>query len=104
MLERAALSPAMARMVWEGIERTAIRAVLPMIHVPTLVVDTGGVIPGPGCTELARRIPGARLVRLEPRDHLPIAGDVTDTASEGEAMNRRSRVRVIKKGLQAGLF
>jgi hypothetical protein len=26
------------------------------------------------------------------------------TASEGEAMNRRSRVRVIKKRLQAGLF
>src|SRR5262249_42324949 len=54
-----------------------IRAVLPAIHVPTLILHRGGdqdsnVEEG---RFLARHIPGARLVELPGSDHLPWVGD-----------------------------
>ena len=57
------------------------------------------------------RIAGSFELRDEGAESLPCVALVLgvverrpNTASEGEAMNRRSRVRVIKKCLQAGLF
>ena len=81
LYERAALSPAMGRALWEANERSDIRPVLPTIHVPTLVIDfADSVIPGQGGRYLAERIPGARFVEFEGRDHLPLTGDVPGVA------------------------
>jgi pimeloyl-ACP methyl ester carboxylesterase len=54
-----------------------IRAVLPAIHVPTLVLHTVGdrICPIEGGRYLAGRIPGARLVELAGGDHQPWAAD-----------------------------
>ncbi len=73
--ERAALSPAMARALFEVVHGTDIRAVLPQIHAPTLVIDhpDAPLYPQRG-RYLADRIPGARLVELEGQDHLPLVG------------------------------
>ena len=54
-----------------------------------------------------RRSGIARMDVAAPMDDVGVAADqpgAPATASEGEAMNRMSRVRVIKKCLQAGLF
>lgn len=55
-----------------------IRGVLGAIRVPTLVLHrTGDVLcPVEGARFLAAHIPGARLVELPGRDHLPFVGDV----------------------------
>jgi pimeloyl-ACP methyl ester carboxylesterase len=99
--ERAALSPAMARRVWDAVKNVDIRPVLPTIHVPTLVIDfTESVIPGQRGRYLARHIPGARFVEVEGRDHLPVVGDITDVAVEIERFladrpRQRERDRVL---------
>lgn len=56
-----------------------VRAVLPAIHVPTLILHSVGdnICPVEGARYLAGRIPGARLVELPGDDHQP-------WASEGE--------------------
>jgi DNA-binding SARP family transcriptional activator/pimeloyl-ACP methyl ester carboxylesterase len=85
LYERAALSPAMAHALWEAGERSDIRPVLPTIHVPTLVIDfADSVIPGQGGRYLAERIPGARFVEFEGRDHLPLTGEVPGLADAVE--------------------
>jgi class 3 adenylate cyclase/pimeloyl-ACP methyl ester carboxylesterase len=47
------------------------------IHAPTLVVHTRGdqVVPLESGRELAALIPGARMVVIEGRDHIPVPGD-----------------------------
>ncbi len=85
LYERAALSPAMAHALWEANERSDIRPVLPTIHVPTLVIDfADSVIPGQGGRYLAERIPSARFVEFEGRDHLPLTGEVPGVADAVE--------------------
>ncbi len=94
LYERAALSPAMGRALWEANERSDIRPVLPTIHVPTLVIDFAhSVIPGQGGRYLAEHIPGARFVELEGRDHLPLTGEVPGVADEVEQFLTRTRRR-----------
>jgi len=47
-----------------------IRAVLPAVRTPTLVIHrTGDVIPIEGARDIARRVPGARYVELPGEDH-----------------------------------
>jgi class 3 adenylate cyclase len=67
-------------MVWKIFEMfldTDVRAVLPTIHVPTLVLHRRGdrVVNRRAGKELAARIPSARFVELPGVDHLPWAGD-----------------------------
>jgi pimeloyl-ACP methyl ester carboxylesterase len=47
------------------------------IHAPTLVVHTrvDQVVPLESGRELAALIPGARMVVIEGRDHIPVPGD-----------------------------
>jgi pimeloyl-ACP methyl ester carboxylesterase len=74
--ERAALSPAMARALWQLVSRIDVRHVLPAIRVPTLVVRRSqDFMPIALSRQLAEQIPGARFVELE-GDHLPQTGDV----------------------------
>lgn len=61
-----------------------VRPVLPTINVPTLVLHRRDDAFRPVDTSryLAERIPGAKLVELEGRDHLPYAGDFHAVADE----------------------
>jgi pimeloyl-ACP methyl ester carboxylesterase len=85
-LERSAASPAMVLQIFEMFLDIDVRAVLPTIHVPTLVLHRHGdrVVNRRAGRELAARIPGARYVELAGMDHLPWAGDVDAVIGEVE--------------------
>lgn len=73
--ERAALSPAMARGLFEAVEGSDIRSALPQIQIPTLVIDhPDAPLYAQRGRYLAERISSARLVELEGQDHLPLVG------------------------------
>jgi pimeloyl-ACP methyl ester carboxylesterase len=76
-LERSAASPAMVQQIFEMFLDTDVRAVLPTIQVPTLVLHRHGdrVVNRRAGKELAAHIPRARYVELPGIDHLPWAGD-----------------------------
>ena len=85
MFERSSMSPAMARSLWDSIQRMDVRDVLPSIRAPTLVLHhADSYIPASGGREMAELIPGARYVELPGRDHLPGAGDPEAVAGEIE--------------------
>ncbi len=69
-LQRSAVSPGMARKLMEMNARTNLRAVLPTIRVPTLVLHVTGdlVVPVDCGREVAELIPGARFVELDGDD------------------------------------
>jgi pimeloyl-ACP methyl ester carboxylesterase/DNA-binding winged helix-turn-helix (wHTH) protein len=72
-----------------------IRAVLPSIRVPTLVLHRRG----DRCLKveegrfLASHIPGARFIELPGEDHLPFLGDQDEILDEIEGFVSRARVR-----------
>ena len=79
-------SPAIARAMDLLVMRADIRAVLPLINTPTLVlhrVDNALLPVGHG-RYLAENIAGATLVELPGRDHLPFAGDTDALLGEIE--------------------
>lgn len=76
MFERAAMTPGVARALYDSIQRLDIRSVLPTIAVPTLVMHhADSLVPVGGARLTAELIPGARYIELPGRDHLPGAGD-----------------------------
>jgi class 3 adenylate cyclase len=80
--ERAALSPAMARALWQLVVAIDVRHVLPAIRVPTLVLRRDGdFMPIELSRQLTDRIPGARFVELE-GDHVPSTGNVAAIVDE----------------------
>ncbi|MEA2308908.1 MAG: hypothetical protein QOI65_1194 [Thermoleophilaceae bacterium] len=85
-LERSAASPAMVQQIFEMFLDVDVRAILPTIHVPTLVLHRHGdrVVNRRAGEELASRIPGARYVELPGIDHLPWAGDTEPLLGEIE--------------------
>jgi pimeloyl-ACP methyl ester carboxylesterase len=85
-LERMAASPGRARMLLEIAFATDVRAVLPSVRVPTLVVHRvdDSAISSKGARDIAARIPAARLVLVPGRDHLVFAGDTEPLLSEIE--------------------
>jgi pimeloyl-ACP methyl ester carboxylesterase len=76
-LERSAASPAMTQQIFEMFLDIDVRAILPTIHVPTLVLHRRGdrVVNRRAGEELAEQIPDARYLELPGIDHLPWAGD-----------------------------
>ena len=68
-------SPAASRAVWRVATGTDLRAALPLITVPTLVVHGRGndFVPVAHGRYLAEHISGARLVELDTADHVPWA-------------------------------
>jgi class 3 adenylate cyclase len=76
-MERSAASPAMVQQIFEMFLDIDVRAILPTIHVPTLVLHRYGdrVVNRRAGKALAAQIPGARYVELPGIDHLPWAGD-----------------------------
>ncbi len=76
-MERTAASPAMVQQIFEMFLDIDVRAILPTIRIPTLVLHRRGdrVVNRGAGEELASQIPGARYVELPGIDHLPWAGD-----------------------------
>jgi class 3 adenylate cyclase/pimeloyl-ACP methyl ester carboxylesterase len=69
-LQRSSVSPGMARKLMEMTAQTNLRAVLPSIRVPTLVLHVTGdrVVPVEAGREVAALIPGARFVEHDGED------------------------------------
>jgi pimeloyl-ACP methyl ester carboxylesterase len=85
-LERSAASPAMVQQIFEMFLDIDVRAILPTIHVPTLVLHRRGdrVVNRRAGEELAKQIPDARYVELPGIDHVPWAGDSENVLGEIE--------------------
>jgi DNA-binding winged helix-turn-helix (wHTH) protein/alpha-beta hydrolase superfamily lysophospholipase len=71
-LQRVSTSPENAVRLLETLGEIDVRELLPRVTVPTLVTHCRGdaVVPFASGEELARKIPGARLVALESPNHL----------------------------------
>jgi pimeloyl-ACP methyl ester carboxylesterase len=85
-MERSAASPAMVQKIFEMFLDIDVRAILPTITVPTLVLHRRGdrVVNWRAGRELASKIPGARYVELAGIDHLPWSGDPDPVLGEVE--------------------
>jgi pimeloyl-ACP methyl ester carboxylesterase len=85
-LERMAASPGRARMLLEIAFATDVRAVLPTIRVPTLVLHRAddSAISADGSRDIAAHIPNARLVLVPGEDHLVFVGDTEPILTEIE--------------------
>ena len=85
-MERSAASPGMVQKIFEMFLDTDVRAILPTIRVPTLVLHRRGdrVVNRRAGKQLAAQIPGARYVELAGIDHLPWAGDSEAVLGEVE--------------------
>jgi pimeloyl-ACP methyl ester carboxylesterase len=84
--QRSAASPAMVQQIFEMFLDIDVRAILPTIRVPTLVLHRRGdrVVNWRAGEHLAGQIPGARYVELPGIDHLPWAGDQDAVVGEVE--------------------
>jgi pimeloyl-ACP methyl ester carboxylesterase len=84
--QRSAASPAMVQQLFEMFIDIDVRAILPSIRVPTLILHRRGdrVVNWRASEHLAGQIPGARYVELPGIDHLPWAGDAEPVLGEIE--------------------
>src|SRR2546421_436051 len=84
--ERHSVRPGMVKPIFETINELDIRAVLPAIRVPTLVLHRAGdrLIDVSNARYLAEHIPGARYVELAGDDHIYFAGDADGLLDEIE--------------------
>ena len=84
--ERLVASPNAYRELATIFRNLDIRAVLPLIQAPTLVLQRGGdrITPAAQATYLASTIPGARLVEFPGDDHIPFLGDSDSIVDEIE--------------------
>ena len=83
--ERACASPGMVRAMYDALRGYDIRAVLPSVGVPTLVLHRREeFVPVELGRDLAERLPDARYVELSGADHVFFAGDWKPIAREIE--------------------
>jgi len=83
--ERMCASPAMARALHEANEALDVRAILPSIRIPTLVLHRrGDAVPVGGSRYIAERVPGARFIELAGDQHAPWLGDADAILGEVE--------------------
>jgi class 3 adenylate cyclase len=85
-LERAAMSPRMARLTFEAVlTKARIQDILASVAVPTLVLHRKDeAIPVEFAREIAQKIPTARLVELDGVDHWAAVGDTQAIIDEVE--------------------
>ena len=96
MVERMSASPGMARATLEAVFRIDVRPILPTITAPTLVVHgRDEVIPVQEGRYLADHIPGARLLEVDGRDHVPWLTDPDRLLTEMEAFLTGSHARAV---------
>jgi class 3 adenylate cyclase len=83
-IERMAMSPAAARAHFEMVFDLDVRAVLPSIEAPTLVVHRTGdqLVSVEAGRYLAEHIDGARLVELPGNEHFWFVGDIDTVLDE----------------------
>jgi pimeloyl-ACP methyl ester carboxylesterase len=95
-MERSAASPAMVQQIFEMFLDIDVRAILPTIQVPTLILHRRGdrVVNWRASKYLAEQIPGARYVELPGIDHLPWAGDAESVLGEIEEFLTGARAPV----------
>jgi len=84
--ERMAVSPGGARVLFKILLETDVRAVLPTIQVPTLVMHRTGdrATPVEGARYIAEQIPGAKYVEFDGIDHFPWVGGSREILDEVE--------------------
>jgi class 3 adenylate cyclase len=83
--ERASASPGMVRALVDAMRHYDVRAILPTISTPTLVLHRRDEwVPVELGRDLAERIPGARFVELSGDDHIFFSGDWGPIVSEIE--------------------
>jgi class 3 adenylate cyclase/alpha-beta hydrolase superfamily lysophospholipase len=82
--ERLAASPGAAMAVLRMNSEIDVRAVLPAVHVPTLVLHRRNDmnVPMAAGRYMAQQIPGTKFVDLDGRDHLPWVGDADAIITE----------------------
>jgi pimeloyl-ACP methyl ester carboxylesterase len=95
-LERSSASPAMVQKIFEMFMDIDVRAILPTIQVPTLVLHRrhDRVVNWRAGRALAEAIPGARYVEVEGVDHLPWGSDPEAILGEIEEFLTGSRTEV----------
>jgi pimeloyl-ACP methyl ester carboxylesterase len=85
MVERMSASPGMARATFEAMFRIDVRPILPTISAPTLLIHSRDeVVPVQCGRYIADHIPGARLLEVEGRDHVPWLADPDRILTEVE--------------------
>ena len=85
MMERMSASPGMARAVLEAGFQIDVRAILPTITAPALVIHARDeVVPVQEGRYIADHIPGARLLEVEGSDHAPWLADPDKILTEVE--------------------
>ena len=83
--QRTAISPRVLRPMTAANVELDIRAILPAIRVPTLLLHrTGDMLPIEGARYMAERIPGARLIEMEGDDHWPWMSDPEEVCGHVE--------------------
>lgn len=101
-LERACAPPSMARLIIRSVRDYDVRAALPAVGVPTLVVNRADEwVPADIARYLADRIDGARLELLPGDEHLPMfrGGDIISVIERfvgGGVPAQRRRDRLLK--------
>jgi len=83
---RAAASPGAAIAIMKMNREIDVRALLPSIHVPTLILHRSGDrnIGVENARFMAQKIPGAKLIELPSEDHFPWVGDIESILGEVE--------------------
>jgi class 3 adenylate cyclase len=91
--ERYSVRPGMVAPIFETINRMDVRAVLPAIRVPTLILHRRGdrLVDVANGRYLAGHIPGARYLELPGDDHIYFAGDADALLDEIEEFVTGSR-------------
>ena len=106
-LERLTATPGAARELMRWNAEVDVRAALPAITAPTLVLHRSDDMAAPiaGGRYLAEHIPGARFVEFPGDEHYPFVGDVDRVVDEIEEFltGKRSR-RAIDRALATVLF
>ena len=106
-LERLTATPGAARELMRWNAEVDVRAALPAITAPTLVLHRTDDMAAPieGGRYLAEHIPGARFVELPGDEHYPFVGDVDLVVDEIEEFLTGERPRhVIDRALTTVLF
>jgi class 3 adenylate cyclase len=77
-MERLGVSPGRVRLLLQMARDCDVRHVLPVIRVPTLVLNRSGdqATPIEGARYIAEHIPGAKYIELPGDDHFPWVGDI----------------------------
>ena len=105
-LERLSASPGEVRAMAQTFGANDIRADLPELNVPTLILHRSGdrMIDVRHSRYIAERVPGARFVELDGIDNLPSSGDAGAVLGEIEEFLTGGRSRSVERALLTVLF